>query len=189
MRTACRDLEMPVGRGIAVLLICAVLGISCSKGTEGTTSTEASTSVTYSSVAEVISISPESLSERIGQSRGVYVVVNFWATWCPPCLNEMPELAAFYRAVSNDGVRFFSVAVMSDPETAVRPFMERNDVPFPVYHLDIASPDDLLEAVRWDTRWDGALPATFVIAPDGSVAKEFFEEVAVQDLLEAVKRG
>lgn len=92
--------------------------------------------------------------------RGQLVVVNFWATWCAPCLAEMPAFERAQRAHWPSGVRLLAVNT-GDPDDSVRRFVERTGVTFPV----------LLD--RWSavTRaWQvTALPVTYVIGPDGHV--------------------
>ena len=90
--------------------------------------------------------------------RGAWVVLNFWATWCPPCVEEMPYLnqIAAERAVHVLGVNFNEDALM------VRQFVADHALSFPI----LMQPDDitlLVYAVR-------GLPRTVVIAPDGAIA-------------------
>ena len=62
--------------------------------------------------------------------RGQVVLVNFWATWCPPCRSEMPDLDALYRQFKDQG---FVVLAISDEEAdKVRPFIDRFHFSYPV---------------------------------------------------------
>ncbi len=62
---------------------------------------------------------------------GDVVVVNFWATWCPPCKAEMPGINAFYEAYKDEGVVVLAVNA-KEGEELVRPFIEANGFTFPV---------------------------------------------------------
>jgi peroxiredoxin len=92
--------------------------------------------------------------------RGLVVLVNNWATWCPPCKAEMPELLAYYEAHINDG--FVLVAIESgEPLEEVTAFVQGHKLTFPVW-LD---PHGVaLEAFN---NWN--LPSSYVIDRDGTV--------------------
>ncbi len=90
------------------------------------------------------------------------VVLNFWATWCPPCRKETPEFVALQEAYAG-GVQFIGIAI--DDEDPVREFADSYGVNYPVLLGDI-------EAVslsrRLGNRYEG-LPFTVVAAPGGNV--------------------
>jgi peroxiredoxin len=89
---------------------------------------------------------------------GDVVLINNWATWCPPCQTEMPELQAYYRAHSGQG--FVVVAIESaDLANAVSDFVQQNGMTFPVW-LDLQG-----AAVETFNNWD--LPSSYVIDQKG----------------------
>lgn len=92
--------------------------------------------------------------------RGHVVVVNVWATWCGPCLHEMPMLARAARQWDVRGVRFVGLAAESRDDD-VRRLAERFDLPYPTVRIDGAT------QLRWNAN---ALPSTFILRADGSVA-------------------
>ena len=92
--------------------------------------------------------------------RGKVVLVNFWATWCEPCREEMPSIERLRR--SFHGRPFAVLAVnLAEPEPRVRAFLETMPLDFPVL-LD----RDTAVAKAWRAR---ILPATFIIGPDGRI--------------------
>ncbi len=100
-------------------------------------------------------------SFRLINYRGRTVLINFWATWCPPCLEEMPALERLWRQQKASGFVLLAVSLDSDPGL-VRPFLSRHRLTFPVA-LDPKFEVANLYGVR-------ALPATFVVDRLGNLA-------------------
>jgi thiol-disulfide isomerase/thioredoxin len=92
--------------------------------------------------------------------RDKVVIVNFWATWCPPCVAEMPELQSLYRKY---GDRVAFVLVTNENQDAVEAFMEKNQYLMPVFYLATEPPD--IFSIR-------AYPTTFIISRDGRVVSK-----------------
>jgi len=87
------------------------------------------------------------------------VFVNFWATWCPPCIAEMPDIQDLYAEMEKEGVKFVLISLDDEFQKAKR-FVEKKDFNFPIYQL--ASP--LPEVYE-----SSAIPTTYVISPDGKI--------------------
>ena len=99
-------------------------------------------------------------NHSLADYRGRVVLVNFWATWCEPCRDEMPSIERLRR--SFQGRPFAVLAVnLAEPESRIRAFLERMPLDFPVL-LD----RDTAVAKAWRAR---ILPATFIIGPDGRI--------------------
>ncbi|HXB57820.1 MAG TPA: TlpA disulfide reductase family protein [Vicinamibacteria bacterium] len=67
----------------------------------------------------------------LGSLKGRLLVVNFWATWCPPCVQEMPSLERLHRALAGEGLVVLGISVDED-ETALRRFVSEHGLTFPV---------------------------------------------------------
>jgi cytochrome c biogenesis protein CcmG/thiol:disulfide interchange protein DsbE len=71
-------------------------------------------------------------TRRLSSLRGQVVLLNLWATWCPPCRAEMPELAALYLAHKDEGFVIVSVDDQESKET-VSAFLKRTPLPYPIW--------------------------------------------------------
>ena len=98
---------------------------------------------------------------RLSDYRGRPVILNFWATWCPPCREEIPSMNRAWHVLRSEGVAMLAINVGEDEDTI---FVFTADYPadFPLL-LDRAG-----EVIgQWPVK---GLPTTFVIAPDGTIA-------------------
>jgi cytochrome c biogenesis protein CcmG/thiol:disulfide interchange protein DsbE len=108
--------------------------------------------------------------------KGKVTVVNFWASWCPPCRSEMPEIAEFARA--HPEVRVLGIAV-SDKPAASQAFAKKVNVG---YDLGVARDGSLSSKFGVP-----GLPGTFVLNSKGDVARQELGEVKVADLEKLVE--
>jgi thiol-disulfide isomerase/thioredoxin len=98
---------------------------------------------------------------RLSDWDGRYRIVNFWATWCPPCLEEIPLFIALQQEFSDINMTFIGIAV-DDPDR-VRDFIEANQVNYPVL---VGSGDALRISEAFGNDRSG-LPFTVFLSPDG----------------------
>jgi peroxiredoxin len=112
----------------------------------------------------------EGKSIALSQLHGKIVVVNFWATSCPGCVKEIPELAELYKQYNARGLEIIAVAMSYDPPNYVASFAKTRQVPFPVA-LDVNG-----EHARAFGNVQ-VTPTSFVIDKDGSVIEEKLGEL------------
>jgi thiol-disulfide isomerase/thioredoxin len=106
---------------------------------------------------------PEGGEMVLDSLRSAPLLLNFWATWCPPCVKEMPLLDGFYRQQQSAGWRVLGLAI--DSPTPVREFLAKRPVGFPIGLAGLAGTD----LSRTLGNANGSLPFTVVVGRDGRV--------------------
>ena len=109
--------------------------------------------------------------------RGKWVVVNFWATWCGPCLKEMPELSALHAM--RDNIEVVGLAYEDIEPAEMQAFLKAHPVAYPVAIVDTYQPPQDFAVPR-------GLPMSYLIGPDGKVAKQFLGPVEARDIEAAI---
>ena len=108
--------------------------------------------------------------------KGKPLVVNFWATWCPPCVQELPLLDAFYRENTAKGWQVVGMAI--DQPSAVRGFLQKTPVAFPIGMAGLGG-TDLVKSLGNLT---GGLPFTVVFGAKGAVLHRKMGQLSTTDL-------
>jgi len=157
-----------IGIGLIVIAVAFVI-LSPKSGEKAAAETAASApaQIPASIPGEVSFPAPElTLADVQGQTvsladyRGQWVLVNNWATWCPPCRAEMPELNAFYEAHKDEG--FVLIGISSgDTQVQIEEFVREFGLSFPMWQDPTSAS---LRAFRMEY-----LPSSFVIDPSGTV--------------------
>ncbi|MEY3669392.1 MAG: TlpA family protein disulfide reductase [Burkholderiaceae bacterium] len=109
--------------------------------------------------------------------RGGYTLVNFWATWCPPCIEEMPELSRFHDKWSSKGIKVLGLAV--DSPSNVREFLEDKTFSYPLLITGAAGSE---LARRLGSSID-ALPYTALVDPEGRVVQQKMGRIYEDELM------
>jgi cytochrome c biogenesis protein CcmG/thiol:disulfide interchange protein DsbE len=100
-------------------------------------------------------------SFRLADHRGEVVVVNFWATWCPPCRREIPGFIELQKEWGDKGLTFVGVSLDEEGFDAVRPYAEKMGINYPLV-VDDGSVAQKYGGVS-------ALPTSFIVGPEGTV--------------------
>ncbi len=98
---------------------------------------------------------------RLEQFRGDYILLNFWATWCPPCVKEMPSMERLQQHFKGKGIQIVAVSLDKDQEEKVAIFAAKLNLTFPI----LLDPDGIASGPYGAN----ALPSTFILDPEGQV--------------------
>ncbi|KIQ96244.1 TlpA disulfide reductase family protein [Lysobacter sp. A03] len=109
--------------------------------------------------------------------RGKWVLVNFWATWCNPCLKEMPELSAL--AAMREDIEVVGLAFEDIEPAEMKAFLLEHPMTYPIAILDTANPPADFDEPR-------GLPMTWLIAPDGRVERKMMGPVTAAEIEEMI---
>ena len=111
---------------------------------------------------------------RLNNYKGKWVVVNYWATWCTPCVKEIPDLIDFHNRHQGKDAVVLGVNMEETSDENVKKFLSRFDVSYPML---LAEPDS-----RTPLGEISGLPTTFIISPDGKVVHKELGRITKQEL-------
>lgn len=120
-------------------------------------------------------------------AEGRVLVLNLWATWCPPCVAEMPELAAFHGEHPRKDVVLLALSLDAPDEvdTKVKSFVQAKEIPFPVRVLAERDLDAISKAVKSDLA--GVLPTTLIYDRKGRLVRMWEGAITREELNGIVK--
>ena len=118
----------------------------------------------------------------IGDWKGKVLVVNFWATWCPPCLEEIPMFVRLQREMGQQGLQFVGIAV--DQHTKVAQFVARNAVNYPI----VIGQLDAIKVAESAGNESGRLPYTLVFDRQGRVVSRHYGGLTERDLRPIIQK-
>lgn len=105
----------------------------------------------------------EGTVQSLSEYEGEVIFMNVWATWCPPCIAEMPSIKALYDSLEGvENITFLIVSVDEDFNKA-KEFMANRNFDLPIYHYRTRSPD------AYESR---SIPTTYIISKDGKLMME-----------------
>ena len=126
------------------------------------------------------------LNERIKNGKDSTYVVNFWATWCAPCIKELPHFEKLGAEHKSEKVTVLLVSLdfKSKLQSNVIPFVKRKNLKNEVFLLNESNPQEFID--RIDPSWSGSIPATLFIKND---KRKFVEsEFTYEQLLTEYKK-
>lgn len=110
--------------------------------------------------------------QALNQWQGKTIVLNFWATWCPPCREETPELSALNTEYQDKNVIVIGIAL--DDVKLIKTFTEEHQISYPL----LAAEDTGANLAFQLGNNKSALPYTVIIKPDGTIAQTYFGRIS-----------
>ena len=136
--------------------------------------------------AQLVPLDSQAYARMIQGHQGKVVLVDFWATWCEPCREELPKLAALAKKID----KFDLVTISADEpekEAAATSVLDKEGLAPPRYvkHAD----DDQVFIDSVDKQWSGALPALFLYDATGKRIASFIGESNISDIEAAIRKA
>lgn len=112
----------------------------------------------------------------MSQWQGKILIVNFWATWCPPCVEEMPELSALQQEIASKNGQIIGLGI--DTAANILEFTAKYKISYPLYVAGISGTE---LSTKFGNQAAG-LPFTVLIAPDGTIKKTYLGRLKLEEL-------
>ena len=178
---------MPMLRLLALILLVALLPLACTPEAD----TDASPPILPSSSADgnagnlgpapdvtLLTLSGDTL--RLPLPEAQLTLVNFWATWCGPCIEEIPELTDLYTELHPYGLEIIGISLDEEGAEVVAPFAAEMNVNYPIAF------DDGTVAEAFGGAW--ALPTTYLLGADGTIEQRVVGLFPVEEYREAFRQ-
>ena len=171
-------------KGVPRLLLIAILGLAAAgagywlqlRTAPGQSAPTASGSILSASFADL-----QGQPRRLDEWRGKLLILNFWATWCPPCKKEMPAFVRLQQRYGAQGVQFVGIAL--DTRDEVAKFVAEHGIDFPI----LAGEDDVAIYMQRLGNQIGALPFTVVVDRGGEIRHTHQGEWVEADAEQVIK--
>lgn len=125
----------------------------------------------------------EGLETWLNKDTDTVYVINFWATWCKPCIEELPDFEKLNHEYGNEKVKVILVSLdfPKNHEEQLLPYLEANNIKTEVIHLTDVNANKWINKV--DPSWSGAIPATIIYKRD---SRQFYERKMNYDELKSI---
>ncbi|MFN0214842.1 MAG: TlpA disulfide reductase family protein [Saprospiraceae bacterium] len=141
---------------------------------------------TYVSAQDIPFIKTAQLEHWINAKTDTIYVLNFWATWCGPCVEELPAFEKLNEKYANQKVKvvLISTDFKRNVESKLKPFVKRKNLHSQVVFMDESNPNVWVNMISPD--WSGAIPATLIVASKESKRLFFEKQMGFKELEEQI---
>ncbi len=121
--------------------------------------------ITVATAQQYKAVTVDQLDARIAAGQDSVFVINFWATWCAPCIRELPYFDELQAAYARQPLKVLLVSVdaPSKAATSLSSFLKKRSVQSEVLHLNEAKPHEYIDRIA--PEWSGSIPATLIRSP------------------------
>ena len=165
-----------------ILLVIIFTNFACAKTKEPSEPQNTQTSAAPSGYQTNFTLKNIATDEsfNISSLAGKIVIIDFWATWCPPCRMQIPVLISVYKNYQSKGVEIIGISLDRNDKKAVLDFIKQNNIPYTI----LEAQEDILKT--FDIQ---GIPTAVILGKDGAVIKKhvgFIEEKALVEEIEKV---
>ncbi|MDZ4711195.1 MAG: TlpA disulfide reductase family protein [bacterium] len=137
---------------------------------------------------ELIKANQHTLDSIKTANAGKVILINFWATWCKPCVEEFPDLMKIREDYKDKDFKlvFVSLDFGDDLETQTQKFLKKMGVDFVTYTNGFNKDEELINYV--DKDWNGGIPGTFIYDKKGALKKSIVGKTKYKDFKNAIDK-
>jgi thiol-disulfide isomerase/thioredoxin len=144
----------------------------------------------YAAATDFVPLDERSFRQMVSTHHGQSLMVDFWATWCAPCREELPQLVAMAEEYRSKGVTFITISCdYPEQKTQAFSYIRQKGAPGPYYIRQVDDDDKFVAAI--DSKWSkssGALPALFLYGRNGHLAESFVGATSMKVVRTALEK-
>ena len=139
------------------------------------------------SFGALVAVDEAGFQKLVDSHKGKVVLYQFWATWCAPCREEMPQLIRLEAKLRSQGFELVTISADEpEQEAAAEKILKQLEVRGPLYRKQAKNDDNFINFI--DRKWSGALPALFLYDKNGRKVQSFIGETQMNTIEAAIRK-